>query len=321
MAKDEIVVAGLTHQGMVRKDNQDSYGSVVPDKPEALDQRGRLFIVADGLGGHRGGQVASRMAVDIIRNIYYSTEQKPIYPALLKALETANSGIFESSSKNEDLQGMATTCTVLVVKGSNLYMAHVGDSRAYLVRDGAIKQLSTDHTLVEEMVHSGIINEEEARSHPDSHILTRSLGILPSVEVDILEPPLQLLPGDLLMQCSDGLTTYLESDEILKVLLENNPEEACRVFIETANERGGRDNITVQIVQVVSCVQEAPTLLEDTQPLFGHTDKILGKTAPVKFDEPAPNEGQTRSEIAWAGLFYILYIIGLLAYFYYVYKS
>ncbi len=320
MVKDRVQIAGLTHQGMVRKDNQDSFGFVDPENQAVLEERGRLFIVSDGLGGHRGGQVASKMSVDIIRQAYYETSLPVVYPALLKALETANTEIFDRSSKNEDLQGMATTCTVLVVKDSHLYMAHVGDSRAYLIRDGAIRQVSMDHTLVEEMVHSGILNQEEARSHPDSHILTRSLGILPSVEVDILEPPLPLLPGDLLLQCSDGLTTYLDANEILNVATAHDPQEACRAFIETANERGGRDNITVQIVKVEQSGQVASSFLDDTQPLLAHTDKILGPTAPIDLSGLGEAAGDVRSEIAWAGIFYILYIVGLLAFFHYFVK-
>lgn len=319
--RDDIVVAGLSHQGMIRKDNQDSYGFIEPESEEVLKQRGRLFIVADGLGGHRGGRVASKMAVDIIGKLYFSAEKEPIYPALLNAIEVANHSIFETSGKHEELQGMATTCTALVIHNADLHLAHVGDSRAYLVRNGVIRQLSTDHTLVEEMVNSGIINQNEARSHPDSHILTRSLGILQSVEIDTLDPPLKLQPADLILMCSDGLTVYLEDPEILGIVAANAPDKACEILVETANERGGRDNITVEIVQIKARDGAAADLQEITEPLVSHTEKILGVSAPAATPVPGAEGRTVRTEIFWAALFYAFYLAFMLFYFYYYFKS
>jgi serine/threonine protein phosphatase PrpC len=317
--RDEIVVAGLTHQGMIRKDNQDSYGFIEPESPELLKNRGRLFIVADGLGGHRGGKVASKMAVDIIGKLYYSVDKESVYPALLHALEVANRSIFETSGKHEELQGMATTCTALVIQTPHLYMAHVGDSRAYLVRGGIIKQLSSDHTLVEEMVNSGIINQSEARSHPDSHILTRSLGILQAVEIDILEPPLELRPGDSLLMCSDGLTVYVEDREIQEILSSHTPEKACELLVEMANERGGRDNVTVEIVHVKQPGEKTAEMLDKTEPLVSHAGKLLGQTGPIVLP-PAADEKVTGTEVYWAMLFYLLYLVSMAIYFFFYFR-
>lgn len=319
--RDEIIVAGLTHQGMIRKDNQDSYGFIEPESPELLKNRGRLFIVADGLGGHRGGKVASKMAVDIIGKLYYSVDKDAVYPALLHALEVANRSIFETSSKHEELQGMATTCTALVVQQPYLHMAHVGDSRAYLIRNGMIKQLSTDHTLVEEMVNSGIINQSEARSHPDSHILTRSLGILQAVEIDVLEPPLELQPGDSLLMCSDGLTVYLEDREILEVLTGHTPEKACELLVEMANERGGRDNVTVEIVHVKRPGEPKAEVQDKTEPLVSHAGRLLGQTGPIVLPPPADEKVGGGAELYWAMLFYLIYLASMAIYFYFFFRK
>jgi len=320
--RDEIIVAGLSHQGMVRKENQDSYGFIEPDTEDLIQQRGRLFIVADGLGGHRGGRVASKMSVDIIGKIYFSSEREPVYPALLYAVELANRSIHEASNNHEELRGMATTCTAVVIRDHQLYMTHVGDSRAYLIRNGQIKQVSTDHTLVEEMVHSGIISKDEAKSHPDSHILTRSLGILQAVEMDVLEPPLKTRGGDYLVLCSDGLTVYLEDEEILQVVLNNSTDKACEQLIETANERGGRDNITVEIIQVKGAVEdEYPTPeTEDTQPLVEHSERVIGPMETVIPAMAGAEDQERKNEMSWAILFYLMYLLFMVTYFYFYFK-
>lgn len=297
--QEGIVVAALTHQGMVRKDNQDSYLCRAPSDPVELERFGRLLIVADGLGGHRGGRVASRMAVELIGETYFRGDHPPVYPALLHAIQFANQQIFEASRRNDDLRGMATTCTAAVVRYPMLYLAQVGDSRAYLIRNGTIRQLSTDHTLVEEMVNSGILSHEEARHHPDSHILTRSIGILEGVMVDALEPPIQLQPDDRLLLCSDGLTAYLDDNEIRQVATANEPQRACEILVDTANERGGRDNITVEILHVRVTDRPAAEQMEDTRPLSP--------------DLPAP-PSPAPSNVAWAGLFLGVYLVLMAAY-------
>lgn len=308
-SNEDVLTAALSHQGMVRKDNQDSHGYVEPASAETLAERGRLFIVADGLGGHRGGQVASKMAVDVISRVYYSGQGEPVYPALMKAMEAANSEIFQTSAANADLQGMATTCTILVERAPHLYMAHVGDSRAYLIRDGALRQISRDHTLVEEMVSSGILSHEEAKSHPDSHILTRSLGIVQSVEVDILDPPMLLKPGDSLLMCSDGLTAYLGDDEIRQSVLSHTPEEACRHLVETGNSRGGRDNITVQIIHIArKGSHDREPHKEATSFQGGASDHGHGQG-----EQAAPENGTVGW--GWAASFYLVYALFTLLYF------
>jgi len=246
--RDEIVVAGLTHQGMIRKDNQDSYGFIEPESPELLKNRGRLFIVADGLGGHRGGKVASKMAVDIIGKLYYSVDKEPIYPALLHALEVANRSIFETSSKHEELQGMATTCTALVIQQPHLYMAHVGDSRAYLVRGPLIQQISEDHSLVNEQIKAGMITPEEAKHSRYKNIITRSVGFEEQVEVDVVG--LDVAPGDQLVLCCDGLTNLVEDEEILETVTAHGLNRSPELLVGLANDRGGDDNITVIVVKV-----------------------------------------------------------------------
>lgn len=300
----ELEFTGLSHQGMIRKDNQDSLLLMEPAERGQLEERGRLFVVADGLGGHRGGSVASKMAVDVIGEEYYRSDLEGIYPNLLGALEKANTRIYDTSASRLDLQGMATTCTAVVVYGNQLFLAHVGDSRAYLIRDGEIRQISTDHTLVEEMVISGILSHEEARSHPDSHILTRSLGIQRSVEVDILEPPIQLQEGDRLLLCSDGLTTYLDDREILRTVRENQIQEACQTLVDVANERGGRDNITVGIIRIGS----GPEEMDQPEQPSSSVSAIVGS-------ESRSLGGGRASGTGWALLLYVLLGILFVLYF------
>ncbi len=320
MDKKDITIAGKTHIGMQRKDNQDSYGFFEPGDEEKFLKKGRLFIVADGLGGHRGGKVASSMAVDIVGREYYACEYDDIYKSLISAIEKANREIYEKGKSDEALERMGTTCTTVVIRQPYLYLAHVGDSRAYIIRDNIIKQISTDHTLVEEMVNSGIINKKDAKNHPDSHILTRSLGIHSEVEIDILDPPIKLEDGDVILICSDGLTVYLSDEEIKKIVKKHSPEEACEKLIDIANSRGGRDNITVEIIKINDALNGA--ILGDTAPFDNKTkkleqiediDAVYGKRGKEKSDEF--DEEFKNGDLIWPIIVYL--IIGFVMWLYF----
>ena len=245
-----LEVVSLSHIGQVRQRNEDALGYCEPSEPQIRDRKGSIFIVADGMGGHRGGEIASQLAVDTILDAYYAAKENDPAKALDLAFKEANGVIIEKSRNDVSLYGMGTTCTALVVRKGEGYFAHVGDSRAYLFREGELKQLTEDHSLVGEMVRSGILTDEDARTHPRRNVITRSIGTHEELFVDLSTVPLQLAEGDVFLLCSDGLTSLVGESELKAVLESNPPRKACEALIDLANEHGGKDNVTVQIVRV-----------------------------------------------------------------------
>jgi serine/threonine protein phosphatase PrpC len=250
----KIEYASVTHIGVKRDHNEDSCfpdpeGAFAPVSPEVLDVKGQLFIVADGMGGMAAGEVASRMAIETILTEYYSTaNQVPPLENLTSAIKTTNFGIFNHSSSAGSLQGMGTTVTALVLQDGRAHIAHVGDSRAYLHREGSLKLLTNDHSWVAEQVRSGVLTLDQAKSHEYRHVLTRALGTHPHVEVDRIS--LSLVPGDVLLLCTDGLTSLVQDDQIANTLASNdNPRALCEALVTQANQAGGEDNITVVLIQ------------------------------------------------------------------------
>lgn len=246
----KLEYATQSDTGRVRENNEDSFGAFVPDDDGALRSRGALFVVADGMGGHRGGEIASRIAVRTIGQAHAASDGADPLDTLVGAFSDANAAIFNEASADATLMGMGTTCTALLLRGGQAHLAHVGDSRAYLWRGGVLRQITQDHSLVGEMVRSGIITDEDARTHPKRNVITRSLGVQDSIETDTPDSPLSVEAGDAFMLCSDGLTAYAHEDDIEKGLEGNDPVEACRTLVDLANARGGRDNITVVVVVV-----------------------------------------------------------------------
>jgi serine/threonine protein phosphatase PrpC len=230
-----------TDVGRVRKINQD-----LP--LEAIN----LYAVADGMGGHVGGEVAAQVAVDALLRVFTG---EPTTAGLRDAFDKANSAVWQEGQEHSELRGMGTTLTALALVGGDdgrdtLALANVGDSRAYLFSDGQIVQVTADHSLAEERMRHGEMTEEEAAVHPQRHILTRALGVSSEVEADMWD--LQLRSGDRLVLCSDGLSNELTSDEMAEVLSRvRDPGEAAQELVEAANEHGGSDNITVVVVDVL----------------------------------------------------------------------
>ena len=227
-------VYGITDIGRMRPINEDSY---------YLPQAGERFCaVADGMGGHNAGEVASAMAVETFSR--YMREVAHISSvALREAVEHANQAVYLAALENEGMSGMGTTFSALAEQGDSAYIAHVGDSRIYLVRGGTIMQVTTDHTLVEEMVQKGMITPQEARVHPRRNIITRALGTEPFVRVDLMQ--MNVRPGDTFFLCSDGMTNYVQEQEILQAALcASDWQEKLRRLVSIALENGGADNIT-----------------------------------------------------------------------------
>jgi protein phosphatase len=240
-----LVPYSLTDVGRKREHNEDSH-LVRPDMG--------LFAVADGMGGHQAGERASRMALDTLSEVLKppttSTDREDVLAALRDATQAAGAAIFDAAQADPDLQGMGTTLTSLWFHGGRVYLAHVGDSRAYLFRDGRTQQLSDDHSWVSEQVRAGMMTEDEAKESKFRHIITRSVGFEREVMVDGAAIPVQA--GDCYLLCSDGLSNYIEADEIGRMLTARFYRDVPRLLVETANDRGGDDNITVVLVHVAN---------------------------------------------------------------------
>jgi protein phosphatase len=231
--------------GKAREMNQDSY--YVSDLEDGI----KLYILADGMGGYKGGEIASKLAVDCTRKYIcnnfkdISKEKEEILKLISSSIEYANLRVFEKSQEVEELKDMGTTLDVCIIYNNKVFIGHVGDSRVYRIRKNIIRKLTTDHSYVEKLVREGTITKEEAYHHPKKNMLMKALGCNSLVEPDVMYKG--FLKDDILLMCSDGLTNMLKDDEIYKILLEN-PESPEEKLIEKANEHGGNDNITVVIV-------------------------------------------------------------------------
>ena len=246
--KLELSIFGKTDVGMVREGNEDSFITLSDDTAPGLSNA--LLIVADGMGGHLAGEVASAMAVERVvedLKVNLPDESVDIETVFKSAVQSANGAINEGSKKPET-SGMATTFTGALLIGHFAVFAHVGDSRAYLCRGGRTAQITKDHSWVAEQVEMGTMTEEEAEQHPQRNVITRAVGINPEVHVDTGQ--LELMPDDILVFCSDGLTSYVDAKEINKICAGYAPNEACSDLIEKAKARGGHDNITVIVAKI-----------------------------------------------------------------------
>ena len=233
----------ITDVGQRRVTNQD----FVYRSDEPVGNLPNLYIVADGMGGHKAGDYASHYTAEtLIESVTEDEEKNPI-KIIRKAIEKANERVLEKSLSDEELAGMGTTVVVATVIGHYLYVANVGDSRLYLITD-KITQITKDHSLVEEMVRIGEINREQARNHPDKNIVTRAVGIKKEVKIDFFD--MRLEKGDLILMCSDGLSNMLEDREIEEIIKKGGElSEIVDELVERANQNGGKDNIAVILIE------------------------------------------------------------------------
>ncbi len=236
-------------RGCVRDSNEDSIGFSRPEDPAELGDAGVLLVVADGMGGHSAGEVASRLAVETLIG-GYAIESADPQVALVRAVRQANQAIRDAATRDPVLQGMGTTCTALVVRQGRAYCAHVGDSRLYLVRDGSILQLTEDHSAVFDLVKRGMLDRELARQHPDRNVIVRALGSRAELEVAAWPRPLFVRHDDRFVVATDGLHDLVEDAEIMAAATAYPPEAACERLVALARERGGHDNISVGILHV-----------------------------------------------------------------------
>jgi len=245
-----VELAGLSDVGCQRENNEDRYSYWEPASDSEFPTKGRLAIVADGMGGYEGGQEASRIAVEVIEEVYANAVEGDPRSWLLQGFQTAHHRIQDYAVKYPDLQGMGTTCTAMALLGHQLYFAHVGDSRLYLLHGSSISRLTRDHSYVSRLVQNGVLRAEEAESHPQRHILTAALGAGNNVAPDSPAQPVALEAGDVLVLCTDGLWSLLSEAEIQSAVAGKTAAESCDTLVDTARKRGGPDNITVQVVRI-----------------------------------------------------------------------
>lgn len=248
--KPGIEVASLSDVGCQRENNEDSYLYWEPSDEEEFQRKGRLAVIADGMGGHEGGQEASRLAVETVRAAYDQDFRDDPQAALVGSFAAAHTRILSYAEQHPIFQGMGTTCTALVLRGRQLFFAHVGDSRLYLVRDGSISRLTRDHSYVGRLVESGMVRPEDAEKHPQRHILTGALGAGRELAVDGSEVSLAVQEGDGLLLCTDGLWSITSDEELGMAVSNNPPSECCAALVKLARRRGAPDNITLQVLRV-----------------------------------------------------------------------
>ena len=245
-----IELANLTDVGCERTQNEDNYCYAEPENDEDMQKRGRLAVIADGMGGQEGSQIASTIAVDTVREVFLNGPADDPATTLETAYQSAHKAIQEYAREHHELAGMGTTCTAAILKDDYVTYGHVGDSRLYLLRAGEIIQLTRDQSYVQQMVDTGVISAEQAKTHPSRNILTSALGSDSAVEADFAEAPVPLLEGDMLLLCTDGLHGLVDDQEMVAATTQNTPREACQKLVDLAKQRGGPDNITIQLVRI-----------------------------------------------------------------------
>ncbi|MTI47721.1 Stp1/IreP family PP2C-type Ser/Thr phosphatase [Sporosalibacterium faouarense] len=234
--------------GKIREINQDSYFKCnLDDFP--------IFVVADGMGGYKAGEVASRIVVETVEEMVKEYKEELVKKELEvpkfinEVLNESNNRVYEKSNSNEEYEGMGTTVTMAVILNNEIYIGHIGDSRAYLIRNEEIMQITQDHSLVAELVRNGSISEVDAINHPQKNIITRALGTDATVKIDILSKDVE--EGDIILLCTDGLSNMVSDGLIKEILLSaEDKQEACEKLVSTANELGGLDNITALVIEV-----------------------------------------------------------------------
>ncbi len=250
--RGDVELANATDAGCQRTVNEDYYLFVEPQDDADFARRGRLVLVADGVGGHQGGRVASRLAAHTIRDVFLSSAAEDPREVLIEGFLRAHRAIQDQAAMSPDLDGMATTCTSAILKDGRLTAGHIGDSRFYLIRDGRARQISRDHTVVNDLLQAGAITPEQALTHEKLHVLSTALGLGQTMGADFLEEPLALLPEDILLFSSDGLHGLVNDEELASVTAGQPLTEACAELIAWAKARGGPDNITLQLIRIKS---------------------------------------------------------------------
>lgn len=272
----DLVVVGamLSDVGLVRSINEDSVTFVVPSESQDPENRNGILLVADGMGGHSAGEVASAIAAEVVRRCFF--ELKGAVPDILAtAFAAANKAIFDYGQEHPECAGMGTTCTALAIRSDKVWLGHVGDSRAYLLRRGELRQLSEDQTLVAKMVREGTMTPAEAKTSEHNNIILQALGTAPEIDPEIWSDGLPLSAGDTLVLCSDGLHGLVDDVVIAEVAGRYAPAEACQELIRQALRAGGHDNVSVGIFRAIAPAEATSRAAHDTRriPAMGDMDE------------------------------------------------
>jgi len=250
--KPGLEAASLTDVGLQRANNEDSSLYWEPERDDEFRRKGRLAVIADGMGGHDGGQEASHMAVETVRQVYECDFAGDPQATLVAGLQAAHDAIQHFAAQHPQFTGMGTTCTALAIVDRELSFAHVGDSRLYLLRGDKLSRLTRDHSYVSRLVETGIVRSEDAESHPQRHILTAALGSGHDITPHVPEQSVPLQEGDTLILCTDGLWSVVGEQELARIARASAPADACLTLVRAALDRGGPDNITVIVLRVSS---------------------------------------------------------------------
>ncbi|HEX9069716.1 MAG TPA: Stp1/IreP family PP2C-type Ser/Thr phosphatase [Ktedonobacterales bacterium] len=293
MAKKlRIMVAHQTDVGRKRERNQDNVAHFIPADEATLDRLGAFFVVCDGMGGHAAGEVASELGVNTLRDAYFANKGPDVISALASAVDQANATIYDHGKEHPELNGMGTTCVSLVLEDGRAFVVNIGDSRAYIARDGEMRQVTQDHSWVAEQVRYGLLTEEQARGHTHRNVITRSLGTQPAVTADLFIETLH--DGDRVLLCSDGLHGYVEEADMARQLMaDQTPDQTVRTLVDMANEAGGPDNVTALVVHVLEVPEpQAQLHLPGTDE---PAEEGVTQPLPVVTAEPATAKGKSRT--------------------------
>jgi serine/threonine protein phosphatase PrpC len=282
--------AGLSDRGVKRDHNEDAWSSPPPGlTSRQLAAKGHLYLVADGVGGHQAGDVASTMAAQIIQQRYYADPSADVAASLAAAIQAANEQIDAAAAARPERRGMGTTVTAVVLREDELTVANVGDSRTYLIRGGHARQLTADHTWVEEQARAGLITREQADRHPQRNIITRSLGGMPDLQIDIFEE--QVHSGDSLLLCSDGLSNMVSDQEIGALLGQGRQARAtANELIRLAKQRGAPDNVTAVVLNLLKPARGGCGRLLLTAGILLGLGLVIGGLALRVINPAAPDE-------------------------------
>jgi protein phosphatase len=267
--EQQVQYASQTDIGLRRKNNEDAVAARLAVDEREFDARGHLFLVADGMGGHAVGELASKIAAETVPHTFFKLPEGTPAQLLLRAITNANEAIHQRGTQNRDFQRMGTTCTAVALTANGLLVGHVGDSRAYRVRRDRIDQLTFDHSLIWELERRNPKAAGQINLADHKNVITRSLGPEPQVQAD-LEGPYPIFPGDIYVLCSDGLSGQVSDEEIGGVVRELSPAQACRLLVHLANLRGGADNCTVQVIRIGELPANIPVkIVEPPRPETG----------------------------------------------------
>ncbi len=262
-----LVGAMLSHPGKIRTNNEDTVAFALPQGTgtDGEYHGDALLLVADGMGGHAAGEVASRIAADVLYRWFFATPGRPVHEVLAECFDKANAEIFEAGRQNPEYAGMGTTCTAIAVRNNRAWLAHVGDSRAYLLRNDELQQISEDHTLVAELVRRGSLTREEAAASPERNVILKALGTAATVAPKIWDDGMALRPDDRLLLCSDGLSDLVTDTMMQELIAGRSPLDACQALIDAALEAGGHDNVSVGVFHLTDQIDAddmADTVIE-----------------------------------------------------------